>query len=129
MNPADYRSANAVEQYFFRSPSGRFSCRVVAEPLSAGCHGDTSPVPDRPATCSPEISWGAGMWVDAGGGTGFLCTGGTIYSDSTPGPVLGYGDQLSVLGLTCVAREDGVRCAHDATGHGFRIAAESNELF
>ncbi|MEU5695921.1 DUF6636 domain-containing protein [Actinosynnema sp. NPDC020468] len=127
--PADYRSDSTVEQYFFRSPSGRFACGVVAQPLSAGCRGDTAPTPPRPSSCAADVEWGKGLSVDAAGAVDFLCGGGAVYSDGGEAKVLPYGAQLSALGFTCVSREDGVRCSHDTTGHGFRIAAESHERF
>ncbi|MFI5560674.1 hypothetical protein [Amycolatopsis japonica] len=137
VNSRDYLFANGAggERYYFQSPSGKFQCgilgKVGSEPTSAGCHGATTPVPPRPSSCDENISWGGGMFVDDGGGTGFICTGGVLYSsgfDVTP-RVLPYGGSLAVLGFTCRSAENGVRCAHDGTGHGFRISSSSHEQF
>ncbi|MFS8103842.1 hypothetical protein LFM09_42655 [Lentzea alba] len=131
VDPADYRFDHAEELYYFRSPSGKFFCGIVTAPMSAGCHGPTSPVPPRPESCAPQISWGAGMSVDRDGTTGFICTGGVIYANGfgETDPVLPYGHSLTVLGFSCTSAPAGIRCTHLTTGHGFRIATDSNEQF
>lgn len=132
VNPADYRlPEHPNELYYFRSPSTNFSCGIITLPPSAGCHGTTAPVPPRPEDCNARISWGRGLFVHATGKTGFICTGGAIYSNGfgRDDPVLPYGRSLTAHGFTCVSRQSGVTCTHHPTDHGFRIAAESNEQF
>ncbi|AUI57274.1 hypothetical protein [Amycolatopsis sp. BJA-103] len=137
VNPRDYLFANGVgsERYYFQSPSGKFHCgilgKVGSEPTSSGCHGPTAPVPPRPSSCDENISWGGGMFVDDTGHSAFICTGGVLYGSgfAVEPKVLPYGSSLSVLGYTCQSAENGVRCAHDRTGRGFRISSSSNEQF
>jgi hypothetical protein len=131
VDPAGYRFDHSEELYYFRSPSGKFSCGIVTSPISAGCHGRTSPVPPRPESCPPQISWAGGMSVSRDGKTGFICTGGVIYANGFGGtdPVLPYGHSLTVLGFSCTSAPSGISCTHLTTGHGFRIAADSNEQF
>jgi hypothetical protein len=132
VNPNDYRLAGSPnEVYYFSSPSKNFSCGIINLQLSAGCHGKTSPVPPRPDRCSTHISWGSGLFVDSNGKTDFICTGGVIYSNGfgREDPVLPYGRSLTAGDFTCVSKETGIRCTHKPTGHGFRIAAGSNEQF
>ncbi|MFC5286720.1 hypothetical protein ACFPM7_06625 [Actinokineospora guangxiensis] len=136
-NPADYRfvAAGDWERYYFSSPSGRFICGILGsvadEPPSAGCHGETDPIPPRPADCSEHISWGGGLFVDATGNTDFICTGGVIYDSGfgDPGRPLPYGASLTALGFTCTSAQTGISCTHTDTRHGFRIATTSNERF
>jgi hypothetical protein len=51
-----------------------------------------------------------------------------MFSDGNA-TVLPYGATLSVSSMTCTSETTGMRCVHDQAGHGFRVAAESNERF
>ncbi|NUT95018.1 MAG: hypothetical protein HOY78_23645 [Saccharothrix sp.] len=118
--------------YFFAPPQGGYSCGIQAD--KAGCHGSTRPVPPRPASCGTGPSWGGGMFVGQSGEADFLCTGGVIFWPGSnrgvePGDRLTAGQRVSALGYTCTAGEQDMRCVHDATGHGFRMAPTSNEKF
>lgn len=130
VNPADYQMVYGG--YGFTSPSGRFFCGIAppsgGDPGMAGCQGETTPVPPRPPECSTEISWGGGMYVNTTGKVDFVCAGGLMFSDGNS-KVLPYGAVLSASGMTCTSAETGMRCVDDQTGHGFRIAAGSNERF
>jgi hypothetical protein len=44
-------------------------------------------------------------------------------------PVLPYGRAVSFGGILCDSQETGVRCVNRATGHGFRVARASFDLF
>lgn len=118
------------ESYFFTSPDGRFQCGIVQLPTrtEAGCEGVTDPVPPQPNDCM--VNWGHGMRVvDAGEGE-FLCSGGPVYLPAEgTGPVLPAGSTLSQLGYTCTTTDTDVTCTRDGSGHGFTIAADSNETF
>jgi pimeloyl-ACP methyl ester carboxylesterase len=132
VNPNDYRMPDSPwEYYVFKSPSKNFTCGIMLLQPSAGCHGKTSPVPPRPERCSPNINWGSGLFVDANGKTDFICTGGLQYGSfsGSDEPVLPYGRSLTAGGFTCVSKQAGIMCSHQPSGHGFRIAAESNEQF
>ena len=43
--------------------------------------------------------------------------------------VLAYGQGVSYGGIVCDSQETGVRCVNRATGHGFRVARASFDLF
>jgi endonuclease/exonuclease/phosphatase family metal-dependent hydrolase len=117
--------------YYFKSADDRYSCGLDAE--KAICQGETSPVPPRPASCHEDIGWGYGMSVDATGKTDFVCAGGVIFYpiDREPADrdILPPGRSFSALGFTCAADESDIRCTHEATRHGFAIAADTNERF
>jgi endonuclease/exonuclease/phosphatase family metal-dependent hydrolase len=119
------------EFYYFRSADGGYSCGLDAD--QAVCQGETTPVPPRPASCYEGVGWGYGMSVDATGKAGFVCAGGVIFYpiDREPNDrdTLPPGQSFSALGFTCAAEESGIRCTHEATRHGFAIAAGANEQF
>jgi pimeloyl-ACP methyl ester carboxylesterase len=127
-DPAGYQKSPGLHS--FDSPSGRFLCGVLApyegQPGVAACQGSTTPIPPKPADC--RLNWGGGMYVDSTGKVDYVCAGGLMLSDGNA-KVLPYGATLSVSGMTCTSETTGMRCVHDQTGHGFRVAAESNETF
>jgi len=43
--------------------------------------------------------------------------------------VLEYRQAVSYGGVVCDSQETGVRCVNRATGHGFRVARASYDLF
>lgn len=117
--------------YYFSSPDGLFQCGIV--PLSsrveAGCQGTTTPVPPRPDDCM--INWGNGIRVTNDGPAAFMCSGGVVYTSGGESidPPLAVGASISENGFTCTSAENGISCVDDATGHGFRIAPDSNEVY
>ncbi|CCQ14907.1 putative uncharacterized protein [Rhodococcus sp. AW25M09] len=117
--------------YYFTSPDGLFQCGIV--PLSsrteAGCQGTTTPVPPRPEDCM--INWGNGIRVTNDGPAAFMCSGGVVYTSGgeTMDPPLAVGATIAEGGFTCSSAANGISCVDDATGHGFRIAPESNEVY
>lgn len=117
--------------YYFSSPDGQFQCGIVTLPsrTEAGCQGTTTPVPPRPESCM--ISWGNGIRVTDEGAAEFMCSGGAVYTSGgeTIDPPLEVGQQIVGDGYTCMSAADGISCNNDETGHGFRIAADSNETF
>lgn len=72
-------------------------------------------------------------YVEATGKAGFVCAGGVIFYPIDREPAdrdtLPPGRSFSALGFTCAADETRIRCTHDATRHGFAIAAEKNEQY
>ncbi|MEU5843720.1 hypothetical protein [Rhodococcus sp. NPDC047139] len=118
------------ESYYFSSPDGTYRCGIVRLPsrTEAGCEGLTDPIPPRPEDCM--VNWGQGIRVQDTGEGAFVCSGGPVYlSPDGASPVLPPGSQLSQLGYTCSTSESDVTCTNDATGHGFRVAPDSNETF
>ena len=56
----------------------------------------------------------------------------TCATDTVADPglqVLQYGQAVSFGGVVCDSQETGVRCVNRATGHGFRVARASYDLF
>lgn len=117
--------------YYFSSPDGQFQCGIVplASRTEAGCQGTTSPVPPAPESCL--ISWGNGIRVTNEGVAEFMCSGGAVYTSGGEqiDPPLAVGAQIAADGYTCTSTPDGISCANDETGHGFRIASDSNEIY
>lgn len=117
--------------YYFSSPDGLFQCGIVtlASRTEAGCQGTTAPVPPRPEDCM--ISWGNGIRVTNDGSAEFMCSGGAVYTSGGEGidPPLAVGQQVAADGYTCSSEVDGIGCSNDVTGHGFRIAPDSNEIY
>lgn len=117
--------------YYFSSPDGQFQCGIVTLPsrTEAGCQGTTTPVPSRPEDCM--ISWGNGIRVTNEGPAAFMCSGGAVYTSGGEqiDPPLEVGQQIVGDGYTCTSAVDGISCTNDDTGHGFRIAADSNETY
>lgn len=121
----------AEEFYFFKSPDDLYICGFDLN--MALCQGKTEPVPPRPASCAEGPSWGGGMFVDATQKVDFVCAGGVLFYPIGREPEnrdkLTPGQTIAALGFTCSAEKSGVRCTHDATGHGFLIAPHTNERF
>jgi hypothetical protein len=110
---------------YFRSPTGNIGCAF--EPTVAACDivDKTWTPPAKPASC--EWDWGFGVHVKAGAKGAISCASDTVLNTSAP--VLAYGQKQSHHGFTCESREDGVRCVHDASGHGFHLSRDRYELF
>ncbi|MFD4181622.1 DUF6636 domain-containing protein [Rhodococcus sp. NPDC058514] len=119
------------EAVYFSSPTGGFECGIISLPTrtEAGCQGTTSPIPARPDNCM--VNWGNGIRVTGNDPGEFLCSGGPVYTSgvSAADSVLPVGDKVSSFGFTCKSEATGVTCVKDATGHGFRIATDSNDTF
>ena len=117
------------ESYYFTSPDGQFHCGIVKLPTrtEAGCEGTTDPVPPRPDDC--VVNWGNGIRVANEGEGAFMCSGGPVYLSDGDTAVLPAGATLSKLGYSCTTTETDVTCVNDGTGHGFTVAAGSNETF
>ncbi|MFC7446381.1 DUF6636 domain-containing protein [Rhodococcus daqingensis] len=125
---AEYARNEAV---YFSSPTGGFECGIISLPTrtEAGCQGATTPIPARPDNCM--VNWGNGIRVTGNGPGEFLCSGGPVYTSgvSAAEAVLPIGDKVSAFGFTCKSEAKGVTCVKDDTGHGFRIATDSNDTF
>lgn len=117
--------------FYFSSPDGQFQCGIVtlSSRTEAGCQGVTSPVPPRPDSCM--ISWGNGIRVTNEGAAEFMCSGGAVYTSGGEqiDPPLAVGQNVVADGYTCTSAVDGISCTNTDTGHGFRIAPDSNETF
>ncbi len=115
----------------FTTPSHNIAC-VLSDPSPTGdgtarCDvpQHTWAAPPKPADCVGD--YGAGASV-SGSEKGTL----TCASDAVPDPglkVLQYGQAVSYGGIVCDSQETGLRCVNAATGHGFRVARGSYDLF
>lgn len=124
--------AGAEEYYFFQTADGQYLCGFDKE--HALCQGGTKPVPPRPPSCGEGPGWGGGMYVNVNREVDFVCAGGLVFGPADNKPldqqyILASGQTISELGFTCSVEGASVRCSHDASGRGFRIAPDSNERF
>ncbi|QIS11768.1 DUF6636 domain-containing protein [Nocardia arthritidis] len=121
--PADPQRFRDATGWYFTTPSGRYACGIVEK--GAGCQGPTKPLPADMADCRAEPGEPAIEVTDT---AHFRCLTESTYT----GPnrhILAYGATLTVNGYTCTSARNGVTCRNDRTGHGFRIARSTNELF
>ena len=115
----------------FTTPSRNISCRLT----------DTSPTGDGEARCDvAQTTWSlppkpadcAGAWGGGAAVSGAEPARLTCASDIAADPglrVLEYRQAVSYGGVVCDSQETGVRCVNRATGHGFRVARASYDLF
>lgn len=76
------------------------------------------------------VGWAGGIKVDVSGEVSFLCAGGVIYAGNDgPGKVLPSNSTLTYAGFVCMIDSTGVSCMEKSTGHGFRIASDSNAFY
>lgn len=115
----------------FTTPTHNIACQLTdTSPTSDGearCDvtQHTWPVPPKPADCTG--SWGGGASVSGTEQARLTCVSDTV---ADPGlRVLGYGQALSFGGIVCDSQETGVRCVNRTTGHGFRVARASYDVF
>jgi len=115
----------------FTTPSRNISCQLT----------DTSPTGDGEARCDvAQTTWSlppkpadcAGAWGGGAAVSGAERARLTCASDTAADPglrVLEYRQAVSYGGVVCDSQETGVRCVNRATGHGFRVARASYDLF
>jgi hypothetical protein len=120
--------ANAQDFLSFRSPTGNIGCYIATGQFAeARCdlRQYTPSFPRRPASC--DLDYGMAFVIGPGDGRGQVaCVGDTALD---PGAVvLGYGQQISLGGLTCWSDESGMTCTN-AAGHGFKVARRGQSVF
>jgi hypothetical protein len=113
------------EPVYFRSPTGNIGCAFETTTAVCDIVDKTWSPPPKPATC--QYDWGFGVHVKAGRKGEISCASDTALNTSSP--VLAYGQKQSRYGFTCESRKDGVRCVHDASGHGFFLSRDRYDLF
>ncbi|MCW2717714.1 serine/threonine-protein kinase [Pseudonocardia sp.] len=109
----------------FATPSRNIDCSMTADVVRCDVITRTWRLPPKPAGCSGAYGDGA---VLRGSGQGEL----SCVSDTVADPaltVLDYGTGVRFGGVVCVSRESGLRCENTSTGHGFRVARASYDLF
>jgi len=115
----------------FTTPSRNIACLLTdTSPTGDGearCDvaQTTWPLPPKPADCAG--AWGGGASVSGVERAQLTCASDTV---ADPGlRVLEYHQAVSYGGVICDSQETGVRCVNRATGHGFRVARASYDLF
>ncbi|MFE3836953.1 DUF6636 domain-containing protein [Pseudogemmobacter sonorensis] len=120
----------ALAEYIsFRSPTGNISCEIVSDDLGGYARCDlrelTMSFPQAPADC--DADWGAYFAVREGGGKGRpICVGDAVYNGNAI--VLGYGQSISLGGVTCISERSGMTCTN-RQGHGFTVARASQRVY
>ncbi|MBN9102030.1 MULTISPECIES: serine/threonine-protein kinase [unclassified Pseudonocardia] len=109
----------------FATPSRNIACMMSADEVRCDVAQNSWKTPPKPADCIGDYGNGARL---AGTGSGELtCAGDTVADPSLT--VLAYGQGVRFAGVVCISRETGMRCANESTGHGFRVARASYDLF
>jgi hypothetical protein len=121
-------AAQADDLIGFQSPTGNIHCSIYTWERNAEARCDLRElIPSyttRPAAC--DLDWGS-VFVVGRTGKGLLaCVGDTAQNPSNP--VLGYGEAVSLGGISCVSAKTGMTCTN-AEGHGFSVAKAKQRLF
>ncbi len=109
----------------FASPSRNIACAMTTEQVRCDVAQNTWQLPPEPADCAAAYGRGA---VLSGSGRGELsCISDTVADPALP--VLPYDQGVRFAGVVCTSLQTGLRCTNTATGHGFRLARASYDLF
>lgn len=133
---SQYRGSYGSESnsYYFRSPSGKFSCSIRSD--VTGCNSDSFPswaprveAPSFDTMVAPnEVSFSPGRRAQ------LAYTGEAVHykldatgSNYVETRVLPYGSTLTAYGVTCtVSKDKGVACSEGS--HGFQVASSGYTL-
>jgi hypothetical protein len=122
----------AAEDYAeFQTPSGNIHCVMYGDNEfgAPGARCDmidlVQTYTDAPPDC--DLDYGSSFYIDTELRSGVLsCHGDTIIN---PGMAkLGYGERISLSGITCLSERSGLTCRNDA-GHGFTLSRARQSLF
>jgi hypothetical protein len=125
--------AASAEVTMFRSPTGNIGC-VYAD-LSPGTpnircdirSGLKNPkLPPKPGSCSSEVDFGQGLYINRTGAAHIVCAGDTALDPQAI--VLHYGSIFVRGGLRCDSAFNGMTCRNQS-GHGFFLNADVWRLF
>lgn len=106
----------------FQAPSHNIACTLSARGVRCDIGQHDFAAPPAPADC--RGAWGGALSVGTGP-AGLVCGG----RPAQGGEVLPYGETVRRGGYQCTVATTGVDCRATATGHGFRLARESYELY
>lgn len=107
------------------TPSRNIACVMTTGEVRCDMAQRTWQTSPKPAGCAGAVGTGVRLAGTAGGE--LTCAGDTV---AAPGlTVLAYGRGVRFAGVVCVSRESGVRCENTSTGHGFRVARTTYDLF
>jgi hypothetical protein len=121
-------TAQAQDYIAFHSPSGNIQCAIFAGDYAAArCDMSvlTQTFTTPPREC--EFDWGFSFGVEPHSPKGYLACVSDAVADRS-GIELGYGQDLSLAGITCLSEKTGMTCTN-AEGHGFSIAKAKQSLF
>jgi hypothetical protein len=119
----------AADDYIaFQSPTGNIHCGLYVGEGQASVRCDLRDL--VPSYTSPppgcEFDWGSSFGLDSRG-KGYLACASDAVADPV-NPVLGYGQAVSLGGISCVSAKNGMTCTN-AEGHGFQIARAKQRLY
>ena len=120
--------ALADEYIGFRSPTGNIHCALYDFDGGAEARCDLRELAPsyRKAPAGCDLDWGSAFAVPADGKGYLVCAGDTVMDPRNP--VLGYGQAVSLGGISCVSAKTGMTCTN-AAGHGFSVAKAKQKLF
>ncbi|PFG38561.1 hypothetical protein ATJ97_1042 [Georgenia soli] len=114
----------------FVSPSGNIACTVDDERALCGIatfeYADKIPAAEV-ERCDGKV--GHFLQVTAEGSS-LVCdtSGQDLTIDAAGTPALGYGQEESVDGFTCLSEETGMSCRHDTSGYSFSVRRAAYDL-
>ena len=113
----------------FHSPSGNIHCGLYVSADYTGVRCDiyemtTQSYASAPADC--EFDWGNSFAVDVTGEGYLACVSDAVADES--GLEVGYGQEVSLGGITCSSAQSGMTCTNDA-GHGFTVSKAKQRVF
>ncbi|GAB1362893.1 hypothetical protein MASR1M32_21290 [Rhodobacter sp.] len=120
--------ALAQDYIGFQSPTGNIHCALYVWEGGTEARCDlrelTPSYRKAPGDC--DLDWGSAFAVPARGRSYLVCAGDTVQDPGNP--VLGYGQAVSLGGISCVSAKTGITCTN-AAGHGFSVAKAKQKLF
>ncbi|TRW42868.1 hypothetical protein [Georgenia yuyongxinii] len=114
----------------FAAPSGNIACSIDAERALCGIadfsYADSIPSAEV-AACEGTV--GHFLQVSTEGAELVCDTSGQQLQIDTSGlPTLGYGQERTAQGFTCISSETGMSCTHDDTGSSFAVRRAAYDL-
>lgn len=112
----------------FQSPTGNIQCGLYHGDQGASVRCDlmqlTPSYTKQPKDC--EFDWGSSFAVDDRG-KGYVACVSDAVGDPSNG-VLGYGEAVSLGGISCVSAKTGMTCTN-GEGHGFTISKAKQKVY
>ena len=113
----------------FHTPSANIFCGLYVGADMTGVRCDILSMSTRsynrePADC--EFDWGNSFAVDAEGEGYLACVSDSVVDDA--GLEIGYGEEVSLGGITCVSEKTGMTCTNQ-DGHGFKVSKAAQRVF
>lgn len=114
----------------FVSPSGNIACAVDDERALCGIatfeYAEKIPAAEV-ERCDGKVGHFLQVTAD---GSSLVCdtSGQDLTIDAAGKPALGYGEEESVDGFTCISEETGMSCRHDTSGYSFSVRRAAYDL-